>query len=144
MVRVSCGVVWCWIKNCRARSAGKWQPRQPPDKFKSISPHRSPFHFFASPLFTSGGIELLGDAHNVEGPISKAMMSSQVRGLISFSTFCLLFCWIEVQRCQRMVTSPCALRQKESTVRDRAPSAHDQRLTRPGSCLSRYRQWSYG
>ena len=50
------------------------------------------------------------------------MMSSQVRGLGFLLTFCLLLVLllIEVQRCQKMVTSLCALQRKESTVREQA------------------------
>jgi hypothetical protein len=132
MVRVSCGVVWCWKKRIACAECRQVAAATAPDKFKSNFPPAltsSLLRLFNSSLFTLhlGRDPAARDAHSVEGPISKAMMSSQVRGLISFLTFCLLFCWIEFQRCQKMVTSLCALRQKET------PSAHDQRLTRPGS-----------
>ena len=84
MVRASCGVVWCWKKNC-VRGGRQVAAATAPDKFKSICPCA---HLFTSSLLTfhsspRAGSSCTGSAQ-CRGAISKAMMSSQVRGLISF------------------------------------------------------------
>jgi len=93
-------------KELRARMAGKWQPRQPLTNSNQFAPAltSSPLHSSLFTLHSSprAGSSCTGSAQ-YRGAISKAMMSSQVRGLGFLLTFCLLLVLllIEVQRCQR-------------------------------------------